>query len=91
MINKRTRVNGWIRSLDTITVESRAIVDSIFAPRVVLEDSVRAQNVYSEELEIEGSVMVTGDFFYSSNLRAGASSRSRSSFPRQPQKVDVYL
>ncbi len=73
MVNKRTRVTGWIKSLDTITVESRAIVDSILRPQSSSRGFSEGSECVSEELEVEGNVMVTGDFLYSSNLRLIAS------------------
>jgi len=87
VVNKRTTVRGWIKSLDSIIVESRAVVESLSAPRVVLEHSVRAQNVYAEELEIEDNVAVSGDFAYTMNLRADRSDRVNS-WQKQPQKVE---
>jgi cytoskeletal protein CcmA (bactofilin family) len=83
-VEHRSRVNGWIRAIKEIDVESKSEVESISSKRIILEDRSRARNVYGEEIEFGDRVEVSGEVMYTKSIAKGDGVR----FARQPEKVD---
>jgi cytoskeletal protein CcmA (bactofilin family) len=84
-VEHRSRVQGWIRAMREIVVESKSEVESISAERIFLEDRSRARNVYGEEIELGDRVEIAGELLYTHSITMGEGVR----FSRQPEKVEV--
>jgi cytoskeletal protein CcmA (bactofilin family) len=82
-LGHRSRVEGWVRAGKQIEIDSRSEVDSVSAPRVIIDDRSRARNIYCDSAEIGDRVEVSGEVLYTRSIETGDDVR----FAKQPEKV----
>lgn len=82
-LGHRSRVEGWVRASREIEVESRSEVESVSAPRIIIDDHSRVRNVYCENAEIGDRVEISGELLYTGSVRTGGNVR----FAKPPEKV----
>jgi cytoskeletal protein CcmA (bactofilin family) len=86
VVERKSHVEGWIRSLDSVLVESKGEVESVAAPKITMGDRSRAINLYAELLEIEENVEIRGEALFTSEVRVSGSIIGGPN--SQPRKVD---
>ncbi|MGI0085421.1 MAG: hypothetical protein ACREBQ_10100, partial [Nitrososphaerales archaeon] len=86
-VGRKCHVDGWMRSLDSVIIDSHAEVDSVSAPRVRIGDKSRAANVYTEILEIDDRVEIYGEALYTQTFSTPSSGHGDDGSV-QPRKVD---
>src|SRR5487761_550051 len=79
----RSRVQGWIRAMREIEIDSRSEVESVSGRRVAIDDHSRAGIVCAEEVELGDRVEIPGELLYTQSLTMGENVR----FAKQPEKV----
>ncbi len=82
-LGHRSRVEGWVRAGRQVQIDSRGEVESVSAPRVIIDDRSRARNIYCESAEIGDRVEVSGEVLYTGSIETGDDVR----FAKQPEKV----
>lgn len=92
-VERKSRVEGWIKSLESVSVDSHGEVESVSAPRVSLGDRSRAVNVYADVLELEDRAEISGEALYTQSVsnrslegvgdRSGVHARKVDSIPNE--------
>jgi cytoskeletal protein CcmA (bactofilin family) len=82
-LGHKGRVEGWVRAQRSVEIDSRSEVESVSAPKVVIDDRSRARNVYCENAEFGDRVEISGEVLYTGSIETGDDVR----FAKQPQKV----
>ncbi len=87
-VERKSRVEGWIRSLDSVIVESRGVVESVSAPRIIMGERSKALNLYADLLEIEERVEILGEALYTQSISIHTSGFESTS--QKPRKVETF-
>lgn len=87
-VERRSRVEGWIRSLESISIETHADVDYVSAPKIDLGDHTRVRGAYAESLELGDQAEVLEEALYTHSIASGRAGRGFGWQGVEPKKVD---
>jgi len=89
VVSRRCYVRGWIKSAESVVVESKAEADSIYAPRILMKRHSKASNLYAQTLQLEDDVEILGEALYTESVRFESSAGGLAKASKLPVKVDT--